>query len=126
MKYIQASIHKITPPVLPKVVPRKRLFSLLDQKEHYQVTWISGMAGSGKTTLVASYLDARNIPCLWYQMDEGDGDIATFFYYLGRYRYLFLLFRACRKEGIPQKAKAPAPPHAGIFHGSLRICAAVF
>jgi len=98
MKYIQASIHKITPPVLPKVVPRKRLFSLLDQKEHYQVTWISGMAGSGKTTLVASYLDARNIPCLWYQIDEGDGDIATFFYYLGR----------AAKRASPRKRK-PLP-----------------
>jgi LuxR family maltose regulon positive regulatory protein len=84
MKPLHISLSKITPPALPRVVPRKRLFSLIDQKEHYQVTWISGMAGSGKTTLVASYLDARDLPCLWYQMDEGDCDIATFFYYLGR------------------------------------------
>ncbi|MGH8719050.1 MAG: hypothetical protein ACREV0_08945 [Burkholderiales bacterium] len=42
-----------------------------------------GLAGSGKTTLIASYLDIRALPCLWYQVDEGDEDIASFFYYLG-------------------------------------------
>ncbi|HWR58058.1 MAG TPA: tetratricopeptide repeat protein, partial [Thermodesulfovibrionales bacterium] len=47
------------------------------------VIWVSGPAGSGKTTLVASYLDSRRLPCLWYQLDEGDADIATFFYYMG-------------------------------------------
>lgn len=83
MRNKQTSITKITPPALPKVVLRKRLFRLLDKKQHYQVTWVSGVAGSGKTTLAASYLNNGNFPCLWYQMDEGDGDIATFFYYLG-------------------------------------------
>ena len=36
-----------------------------------------------KTTLVASYLAARRQRVLWYQADEGDADVATFFYYLG-------------------------------------------
>jgi DNA-binding SARP family transcriptional activator len=48
------------------------------------IIWVSGPAGSGKTTLVANYLDARKISCLWYQIDEGDVDPATFFYYLGK------------------------------------------
>ncbi len=78
----QVSIRKITPPEIPEVVPRKHLFRLLDQKEHYRVTWITGMAGSGKSTLVASYLKTRNIPCLWYQLDEGDSDLSLFFHYL--------------------------------------------
>ena len=43
----------------------------------------TGPAGSGKTTTVASYLESRKLPCLWYQIDEGDNDIATFFYYMG-------------------------------------------
>ncbi len=45
--------------------------------------WITGPAGSGKTTLVSSYLDTNKLPCLWYQVDEGDSDIATFFSFMG-------------------------------------------
>ncbi|MCK5162102.1 MAG: hypothetical protein KAQ72_00210, partial [Desulfobacula sp.] len=79
----ETTINKITPPKLPKIVLREKLFDLLDEKQHYRITWISGMAGSGKTTLAASYLKARNYPFLWYQIDEGDSDPSTFFYYLG-------------------------------------------
>ena len=78
-----SSIKKTTRPVLPKVIPRKRLFRILDKRRHHTVTWISGMAGSGKTTLAGSYLDHRGLPCLWYQFDERDGDPAAFFYYMG-------------------------------------------
>ncbi|MCB1820857.1 MAG: hypothetical protein KDI73_04660, partial [Candidatus Competibacteraceae bacterium] len=34
-------------------------------------------------TLAASYVAARGVPCLWYQLDEDDADPATFFYALG-------------------------------------------
>jgi ATP/maltotriose-dependent transcriptional regulator MalT/DNA-binding SARP family transcriptional activator len=78
-----ASITKITRPSAKGIFPRKRLFQILDTCRKYPVTWVSGPAGSGKTTLVASYLDANKLPCLWYQVDEGDSDIATFFYYMG-------------------------------------------
>src|SRR5512146_2864715 len=79
----QASIDKISRPRIFRVLPRERLFRLLDACMERPVTWISGPGGAGKSTLVASYLDARRLPCLWYQIDEGDADIATFFYYLG-------------------------------------------
>ncbi|MDD2337961.1 MAG: hypothetical protein PHD01_15465 [Geobacteraceae bacterium] len=75
---------KISRPILSKVVQKKRLFSLLDAKMGKPIIWVSAPAGSGKTTLVASYLDARGLPCIWYHCDEGDGDLATFFYYMGR------------------------------------------
>lgn len=74
---------KITRPTLSGVVQRNRLFSLLDSRVGKPITWLSAPGGSGKSTLVASYLDVRELPCIWYQCDEGDADLATFFYYLG-------------------------------------------
>jgi LuxR family maltose regulon positive regulatory protein len=74
---------KVTRPTLPPVFPRERLFTTIDDVRSRPVMWISGPAGCGKTTLVASYLEARKLPCLWYQMDAGDADAATFFYYMG-------------------------------------------
>lgn len=77
------SLAKITRPVLSSVSPRTRLFRFLDRAGKSGATWISGPAGSGKTTLVASYLDEKKLPCIWYALDEGDSDPAAFFYYLG-------------------------------------------
>ena len=45
---------------------------------------MNGPPGAGKTTLVASYLTSRNLPCLWYQVDPGDDDAATFFHYFSQ------------------------------------------
>jgi ATP/maltotriose-dependent transcriptional regulator MalT len=76
-------IVKITRPVLDGVFPRKRLFQLLERGRQKPILWVSGLPGCGKTTLVVSYLASRGDPCLWYQVDEGDHDIASFFYYMG-------------------------------------------
>jgi len=77
-------IAKVTYPTPIGVLPRKRLFTLLDRKRQRPVIWVSGPPGSGKTTLATSYIEARKIPCLWYQVDKADADPATFFYYLGQ------------------------------------------
>ncbi|NNF98046.1 MAG: hypothetical protein HKM93_01585 [Desulfobacteraceae bacterium] len=75
-------ISKLSPPSLPDIVDRNRLFKILKDKHHFQISWISGMAGSGKTTLAASFLNISKIPNIWYRMDPGDEDSSVFFHYL--------------------------------------------
>jgi DNA-binding SARP family transcriptional activator len=79
----KAPIAKVTPPAISGYLPRRRLFRLLDTARKRPLVWLSAPAGSGKTTLIGSYIDVRRLPCLWYQVDEGDADAATFFYYMG-------------------------------------------
>lgn len=74
---------KISHPRTSGIIHRERLFRILDHCRESPITWVAAPAGSGKTTLVASYLAARKLPSIWYRVDEGDGDIATFFYYMG-------------------------------------------
>jgi DNA-binding SARP family transcriptional activator len=77
-------LAKLTRPRLHKAVARERLFALLDDgHEHKSAICVVGPPGAGKTTLVASWLDASGLKGIWYQVDPGDGDLATFFYYLG-------------------------------------------
>ena len=77
-----SSLAKITPPSFTGIYPRERLFNLLDKALDHPAIWITGLPGSGKTSLVSNYLSIRGYRNLWYQVDEGDADIATFFYYM--------------------------------------------
>ncbi len=77
------TLAKLTRPSPEGIFSRKRLFRSLDQARKRPVIFITGPPGSGKTSLVTSYLKYRKLPCLWYQMDEGDADVASFFYYMG-------------------------------------------
>ncbi len=74
---------KVVRPPCAAALARNRLFRLLDRARRRPVVWVSGPPGSGKTTLISSYVDARRISCLWYRVDGGDADAATFFHYMG-------------------------------------------
>jgi ATP/maltotriose-dependent transcriptional regulator MalT/DNA-binding SARP family transcriptional activator len=74
---------KLSRPRMTAVYPRTRLFERLDACADKPVAWIASPAGAGKTLLTESYLRRKRSRCLWYELDAGDGDPATFFYYLG-------------------------------------------
>lgn len=73
---------KVTRPRLHQAVPRHRLFQLLDGVCRHSAVWLSAPPGSGKTTGIAGYLEHHGSKGIWYQVDAGDEDPATFFHYL--------------------------------------------
>ncbi len=62
------SVSKITPPVLPNVVRRKRLILIL------------GQAAQGKSTLAASFLESTATPSAWVNLREEDSDPVNLYY----------------------------------------------
>ncbi len=71
---------------MPRIVgdiARARLFRWLDGAFRQGVVWIAGPPGSGKTRLIATYLEDRSLTSLWYHVDGSDRDPAAFFQDLG-------------------------------------------
>lgn len=76
-------LAKLTRPQLHHTVSRERLhfqFDLL--RKNYPAIWVTGPPGAGKTTCVSNYLQIRKLPGLWYQLDNNDTDLASFFYHM--------------------------------------------
>ena len=90
---------KTTRPVIGSTVEREALFARLDDPSGRSGAWICGPPGAGKTTLAASYVRARRLATLWYQVDADDEDPATFFHYFAH---------AVRKLGGQRERQLPA------------------
>lgn len=73
---------KLQAPRLGRHLPRPRLFAQLDDAKDKTVLWIGGPAGSGKTTLINSYIAERNRASIWYKVDPADTENATVFHHL--------------------------------------------
>ncbi len=76
---------KVRPPVLPGVlVRRSRLVDVLDAavEGHVRFVLVSAPAGSGKSTLIASWLAASTGARAWLQVEPSDSDPSRFWSYL--------------------------------------------
>lgn len=114
------SLAKTTRPSLAGVIARERLFSRLDNALRSSIIWLTGPPGCGKTTLAANFLDHRKPPSLWYQLDEGDVDVASFFYYLG------LAIAEHGKHASPRLPQLTPEYHAGLLTFTRRYFQALY
>ena len=55
-------------PKTSNIMPRERLFRTLDELREQPMLWIGGVPGCGRTALVTSYLNARHLKGIWYDI----------------------------------------------------------
>ena len=92
---------KLSPPRLEGLVSRSRLLTQMDKSGG--VVTIVGPPAIGKTCLAASWTNSawvkrRAADVLWYQINDSDGDIATF----------FQLINAATEGRLPPNTRLPA------------------
>jgi LuxR family transcriptional regulator, maltose regulon positive regulatory protein len=108
---------KLRPPRLhTSLISRERLLKLLDAGLEHQLILLSAPAGFGKTTLVRSWMAARDAdlpPVAWVALDAGDNDPLRFWHYLIAACQAFqedlgstalTLLRAAQQPPFPQRS----------------------
>jgi LuxR family maltose regulon positive regulatory protein len=75
---------KFVPPAVPSTYLRRpALLDELDRGRDRAVTLVIGLPASGKTTLIADWLDTRvEVPAVWLSCDQRDGAPRTFWHAL--------------------------------------------
>lgn len=74
---------KLVTPRTKRIVRRARVVTAIDRALRDGICWIAAPAGYGKTTAMLDYLQKKPTPHVWYRIDEGDEDIASFFHHIG-------------------------------------------
>lgn len=90
------------------LVPRPRLYRLLDEGTRLPLTLVSAPPGFGKTTLVVDWVHSQSeVAVAWLSLDETDGQPMVFWRYI-----LAALLRVRPAFGEPAQAMlaAPTPP----------------
>jgi DNA-binding SARP family transcriptional activator/transposase len=75
-------LAKLVAPRAARIVRRPRVLSSIDRALRAGACWIAAPAGYGKTLAAIDYLERTRTPHVWYRVDEGDEDIASFFHYM--------------------------------------------
>ena len=119
-----ATLAKLTRPRLHDAVPRERLFTRLEaERLRRSALCVVGPPGAGKTTLVATWLDSRLLDGIWYQVDPGDADLATFFYHL---RLAAMPFTRKGQRALPLLTPEYLPDIEGFTRRFFRDLFALF
>ncbi|WP_436533070.1 LuxR C-terminal-related transcriptional regulator [Actinoplanes sp. HUAS TT8] len=104
------------PAAPPFMVARPALLARLSEGVRGPVTLVTGLAGSGKTQLLASWVRARTVdwPIAWITCENGDEPAANLWSYV---------LEGLRRAGVP--APEPAVPGAAASRAVLARLAAI-